>query len=266
MNQLNKIYQGDCIELMKQLDNNSVDMILSDLPYNITSAAYDKNIIDLQEYWKEARRILKPCCSAVMFASSKFAIQLINTNFDQYKYRWTWIKNAPTFFIHAKNAPMHISEDILIFSDGVINHETVSNRRMKYFPQGLKDGGRFYKGRKAGQVYNNHNDSLAHQYQAKQSNYPKDVLYFGAPFNVHKLHPSQKPVDLCEYLIKTYTQTGEIVLDTCIGSGTTAVAAINTGRNFIGFELDEKYFAVAEKRIEMAFAEREQKLFDFMEE
>ena len=130
---LNKIFNRDCIEGMKQLADNSVDMILSDLPYNITSAEYDKNIIDLQEYWTQSRRILKPCGSAVMFASSKFAIKLINSNFEQYKYRWTWIKNAPTFFVHAKNAPMRTTEDILIFSDGVINHETVTDRRMEKF-------------------------------------------------------------------------------------------------------------------------------------
>ena len=252
----NKIFNCDCIEGMKKLADNSVDMILSDLPYNITAATYDKNIIDLQAYWTEARRILKPCCSAVMFASSKFAIQLINSNLEQYKYRWTWIKNAPTFFVHAKNAPMRITEDILVFSDGVINHETVTNRRMKYFPQGLKNGGRFCKGNKAGEVYHNHNDSLSHYYQAEFSNYPKDILYFDAPFRYHRLHPSQKPVELCEYIIKTYTSEGETVLDTCIGAGTTAVAAINTGRNFIGFEIDEKYFAIAEKRIEIAFADR----------
>ena len=263
---LNKIFNRDCIEGMKQLADNSVDMILSDLPYNITSAEYDKNIIDLQEYWTQSRRILKPCGSAVMFASSKFAIKLINSNFEQYKYRWTWIKNAPTFFVHAKNAPMRTTEDILIFSDGVINHETVTDRRMKYFPQGLKNGGKFYKGNKGGKIYQSRNDSLAHPYQAEKSNYPVDVLYFDIPFNCQKLHPSQKPVELCEYLIKTYTKAGEVVLDTCIGSGTTAVAAINCNRNFIGYEIDEKYFAIAEKRIEMAFSDKEQRLFDYVEE
>lgn len=265
MNQQNKIYNCDCLEGMKQLDDKSVDMILTDLPYNITNCAYDKNVIDLQAFWTEAKRILKPCCSAVMFASSKFAIKLINSNYDQYKYRWTWIKNHPTYFVHAKNAPMHTTEDILVFSDGVINHATVSNRRMKYFPQGLTKGGRFYKGNKAGQVFHNRNNSLSHTYQAEFSNYPKDILYFEVPFNNQKMHPSQKPVDLCEYLIKTYTSAGETVLDTCIGSGTTAVAAINTDRNFVGFEIDEKYFAIAEKRIEMAIADKEQRLFELEE-
>ena len=266
MNQLNKIFNCDCIEGMKKLADNSVDMILSDLPYNFTSAEFDKNVIDLEKFWAEARRILKSCCSAVMFASSKFSYKLQASNFENYRYKWIWVKNAPTFFVHAKNAPLRLFEEILIFSDGVINHDTVTQKRMKYFPQGLTDGGRFYKKNKGGQLYSNHNGSLAHTYQAEFSNYPKDVLYFDAPYNCHKLHPSQKPVDLLEFLIKTYTRQGETVLDACIGSGSTAVAAINTNRNFIGFEIDEKYFAIAEKRIELAFADKEQRLFDFTEE
>ena len=243
---LNKIFNCDCIEGMKKLADNSVDMILSDLPYNSTSAEFDKNVIDLEKFWTEARRILKPCCSAVMFASSKFSYKLQASNFENYRYKWIWVKNAPTFFVHAKN--------------------TVTQKRMKYFPQGLKNSGRFYKGNKAGKIYNNHNGSLTHTYQAEFSNYPKDVLYFDVPFNCHRLHPSQKPVGLLEFLIKTYTRQGETVLDACIGSGSTAVAAMNTNRNFIGFEIDEKYFAIAEKRIEIAFADKERRLLDFTEE
>ena len=259
---INKIFNCDCIEGMKKLADNSVDMILSDLPYNIISSDYDKNKIDLQKFWTEARRILKSRCCAVMFASSKFSIRLINSNFEQFRYKWIWAKNAPTYFVHAKNAPMHKFEEILVFSSGVVGHKNTCRNRMKYFPQGLQEGGRFYKGKKAGDVYFNHNDSLSHAYKAKLKNYPADVLFFDTPFNGDRLHPSQKPVDLLEYLIKTYTNEGEVVLDTCIGSGSTAVAAINTNRKFIGFEIDKKYFAVAEKRIETAFIDKMTNLFE----
>lgn len=246
---MNQIFNCDCVEGMKKLPDNSVDMILSDLPYNMTNCDYDKNKIDLKEYWTQARRILKPKCSAVMFASSKFSVKLINSNLENYRYKWAWLKNAPTFFVHAKNAPMRIFEEILIFSDGKIGHSSTCKNRMKYFPQGLRQGGRFYKGDKSGAIYSNSNGSLAHTYQAEFSNYPADVLYFDAVFNGGRLHPSQKPIDLCEYLIKTYTVEGETVLDTCMGAGTTAIAALNTGRNFIGFELDEKYFKISQQRI-----------------
>lgn len=251
---------------MKNLADNSIDMILSDLPYNMTDCDYDKNVIDLQKFWQQANRILKPKCCTVLFASSKFAIKLINSNFEQYRYKWVWVKNQPTFFVHAKNAPMHTHEEILIFSSGVVGHSSTCQNRMRYFPQGIKnlDKPRFkHKKQKADSTLNN---GVFNPHYVSQYNYPKDILYYDVPFNVGKLHPSQKPTDLLEYLIKTYTVEGETVLDATIGSGSTAVAAINTNRNFIGFEIDEKYFATAQNRIEKAFAEKEQRLFDFMEE
>ncbi len=131
--------QGDCLELMKEIPDGSVDMILTDLPYNTTACAWDKSTIDLAALWVQFKRILKPYCSAVFFASGKFTHKFIASNWDWYKYKWIWVKNAPTMFVHAKNAPMRRFEEILVFSDGVINHKTVSTRRMKYNPQGLVD-------------------------------------------------------------------------------------------------------------------------------
>ena len=132
-----KLYNEDCLEGMKRLAAGTVDMILTDLPYNVTDCAWDKSAIDLDEMWQEFKRVLKPYCATVLFASGKFTHKLIASNFEQYKYKWIWVKNAPTFFVHAKNAPMRKFEEILVFSDGVINHASCTNRRMKYNPQGV---------------------------------------------------------------------------------------------------------------------------------
>ena len=134
-----QIQQGDCLELMKKIPDGSVDMILTDLPYNLTDCAWDKGVIDLPTLWTQFKRILKPCCSAVLFASGKFTHKLIASNWDWYKYKWIWVKNAPTDFCNAKNRPMRRYEEIVIFSDGVPAHIGKSSKRMKYYPQGLSD-------------------------------------------------------------------------------------------------------------------------------
>ena len=310
-----QLYNEDCLEGMKHLPDNSIDCILTDLPYNITDCAWDKSIIDLPAMWAQFNRILKPCCSTVLFTSGKFTHKLVASNFDQYKYKWIWAKNAPTGFVHAKNMPMHKFEEILIFSDGSINHPSCTTRRMKYNPQGLvpceiekppegKDkpsqlraGGRGSKwvhnidkvsdvsiqgGKLKGnsdRAYHCHGDweqrnakskfgsvvserpSHIDYYIQEQTGYPTDILFFNVVPATKKLHPTQKPVDLLEYLIKTYTNEGETVLDATMGSGSTGVAAVNTGRNFIGLELDTKFYDIACKRIAEAQAKREQSLF-----
>lgn len=131
-----QIYNEDCLEGMKRIPDGSVDMVLTDLPYEITALPYDKQI-DLAEMWTQFKRILKPYTAVVLFASGKFTHQLIASNFEQFKYKWIWRKNAPTLFVHAKNRPMSCYEEICVFSDGVINHASLSKKRMKYNPQGL---------------------------------------------------------------------------------------------------------------------------------
>ena len=293
------IFNEDCISGMKKLDDNSIDFICADLPYNLTDCAWDKSIIDLSAMWTEIKRILKPYCSVALFASSKFTFTLYNSNPEWYKYKWIWIKNTPTMFVHAKNAPMRKYEEILIFSDGAINHKSCSNRRMKYNPQGVVDtqlrgGGKYFhsthkvsdvslqggkpKGN-AERCYHCHGDwersgrlkafgnvlgkrpSQVDYYIQEQTGYPTDILYFNTPHNVGKLHPSQKPVALLEYLIRTYTNEGETVLDATMGSGSAGVAAVNTSRNFIGYEIDKNFFGIAQKRIEEAQAKKAQELF-----
>ena len=277
-----KIFNEDCLEGMKRLEDNSVDCILCDLPYNLTDCAWDKSAIDLDAMWIQFKRILKPYNSAVLFASGKFTHKLIASNFDWFKYKWFWIKNTPTMFVQAKNAPMRKVEEIVVFSDGVINHKTVSTKRMKYNPQGLIDcktlksteyreqpsqlraGGRGERwlvktGANATktQIHNPHPENY---YIQEQTGYPSDVLTFNALANGQRYHPTQKPVDLLEYLIKTYTNEGETVLDATMGSGSTGVAAINTGRNFIGFELEKNFYDIAQKRIDEAIAKKAQSL------
>ena len=276
------IYNEDCLEGMKRLEDNSVDMCLTDLPFNLTDCAWDKAAINLSEFWAQIKRILKPKCSAVLFASGKFAYKLIASNYDWYKYKWIWGKNSPTMFVHAKNAPMRKFEEILVFSDGAINHASCTTRRMKYNPQGVMPcefahsinkhsevslrGGKL-KGnwerrgkRKLGSTVGER-PSHVDCYIQEQTGYPMDVIEFDTVPNQQRDHPTQKPVDLLEYLIKTYTNEGEMVLDATMGSGSTGVAAINTGRNFIGFELEKTFFEIAQKRIDAALAEKRQELF-----
>lgn len=381
-----ELYNEDCIGGMKRLADNSVDMILTDLPYNLTACKWDESAIDLEAMWEQFRRILKPCCSVVLFASGRFTYKLISSNLDQYKYKWIWVKNAPTFFVHAKNAPMRKFEEILVFSDGSINHPTCTDHRMKYNPQGLVDcvslksnsqkdvhsevtafGGKFKSNigkdtatqvrggklkrndsflangelktsqlrkpivakntnraesiigerpsralgttylqeqtgyptdvlefddlpdskfihnldknsevsRQGGSFKGNWRDgalaklggtvgkrpSHVDYYIQEQTGYPTDVLEYKVPHTAAKLHPSQKPVDLLEFLIRTYTDEGETVLDATMGSGSTGVAAVNAKRDFIGFEISEKFFDIAKARIEEAMNPREQSLF-----
>lgn len=278
-----EIYNEDCLEGMKRIPDGSVDMILDDLPYNVTDCAWDKSVIDLAAMWQEFKRILKPYCCVALFASGKFTHKLIASNLDWYKYKWIWIKNAPTMFVQAKNAPMRKFEEILIFSDGVMNHASCSNRRMKYNPQGLapcafirepdekqskpsqlRAGGRGKQWSKTDknatktQIHNPHPENI---YVQEQTGYPADVLYYDVEPSNKKLHPTQKPVPLLEYLIRTYTNEGETVLDATCGSGSTGVACINTGRRFIGFETDAGFYEIAEKRLTAAESERAQNLF-----
>ena len=255
---INKIFNGDCLEMMKDLPDNSVDFIISDLPFGITDQKFDKKKFNFVAMWEQFKRILKNYSAVALFASAKFSYELFNSNPEWYKYKWIWIKNYATCFQHAKNAPMHKFEEILIFSDGVVNHESCTNKRMKYFPQGVTDLEKpKIKTRKQNSegVYNH---GIFKPHCVTQTNFPNDVLFFD---KCGKNHPNEKPVDLLEYLIRTYTNEGEVVLDATIGSGSTAVAAINTNRKFVGFETDEKYFEIAQKRINEALQKKSEGLF-----
>lgn len=239
---------GDCLELMKDIPDKSIDMILCDLPYGTTASVWDK-VIDSKKMWEHYERIIKDNGAIVLFASGLFTNKLINSNDKIYRYKWIWFKTKRGNFVNAKNRPMTSYEEICIFSKGVTANG--NNNKMKYYPQGLtpickvnKDGGSRF-GTMAGKRPS-HKEITIQEW----TNYPFDVLQFesvGKP-----IHPTQKPVALLEYLIKTYTNENELVLDNCMGSGTTGVACKNLDRNFIGIELDEKYFEIAKNRIESA--------------
>lgn len=245
-----QLMQGDCLELMKQIPDGSIDMILCDLPYGTTDCKWD-SVIPIDVLWNEYRRIIKSNGVIALFGSEPFSSKLRTNALDLYKYDWVWVKNSSAGFPHAKNMPLKKHENICVFSTGSMGHANLLHeKRMTYNPQGII---RIDKQQKNGKMrYRNvvgqrpsHKDLFVQEY----TNYPNSVLYYNKDGNIH---PTQKPVALLEYLIKTYTNEGETVLDNCMGSGSTGVACVNTRRDFIGIELDKGYFEIAKKRIEDA--------------
>lgn len=242
---------------MQYIPDNSVDMILCDLPYGTTASRWDKNI-NATILWNEYKRILKNTGSAVLFASGQFIPRVMLSNLDWYKYSWIWVKKNSTNFVHAKNRPMTLHEQILVFSPAPMGHKSqLGEKRMTYNPQGLIPCKQIQKQGKArfGTIAGNRPSHLKEDesFIREYTNYPCDVLtdFADLPPN-KKMHTNEKPVALLEYLIKTYTNEGDTVLDNCMGSGSTGVACKNTNRNFIGIELDNNYFNIAKERIETA--------------
>ena len=241
MIELNKIYNEDCLEGMKRIPDKSVDMILCDLPYGTTACKWD-TIIPFEPLWEQYKRVIKDGGAIVLTASQPFTSVLISSNIKGYKYNWVWEKSKASNFIQVKNQPLKNFEDICVF--------TRDGKKANYYPQMTE--GESYKpraGKKKTEVYN---EIPNHTFRngSKGLRYPKALQYFKTSESEGKVyHPTQKPVALFEYLIRTYTNECETVLDNCIGSGTTAIACINTNRNYIGFELDENYFNLANERI-----------------
>jgi len=248
MLEINKIHQGDCLELMKDIPDKSVDMILCDLPYGTTACKWD-TIIPFDKLWEQYERIIKDKGAIVLTASQPFTSALIISNIKMFKYNWHWDKIKPSSFMNAKNAPMKKIEDVCVFSFGTIANG--SGKLMKYNPQGLKICGKIRPPKNDSvpkQSTIGKRPSRANSYKQEFTNYPTDYIKF--TFETKPKHPTQKPVALFEYLIKTYSDKRNLILDNCAGSGTTAIASINTGRNWICIELDKKYFEIAKKRIE----------------
>ena len=235
------------MELMQHIPDKSVDMILCDLPYGTTACEWDK-VLPLDELWKQYKRILKEEGVVVLTASQPFTTDLINSNREWFKYCWIWKKTKPTGFSHSKNMPLKDYEDIVVFSPASIGHINLIKNRMKYNPQGVYNLKRNIKRNKKGFEGTMERESQVNEYVGELSGFPKMIIEFNNVLN-GTVHPTQKPLDLFEYLIKTYTNEGELVLDNCIGSGTTAIACINTNRNFIGIEKEEEYVKIANDRI-----------------
>jgi site-specific DNA-methyltransferase (adenine-specific) len=254
--EINKIYNMNCLEGMKYIEDKSIDMILCDLPYGTTACKWDV-IIPFEPLWEQYERIIKDNGAIVLTATQPFTTKLITSNLDLFKYCWVWEKDRSkaTNFTHAKNSPLKVHEDICVFSKGLIAHKN-NPKRMTYNPQGLIPYGKIVKGNNKGGSNNEHKmDRPSHksQYIREFTNYPVSIIKFNTDFT--QIHPTQKPVALFEYLINTYTYEQNTILDNCMGSGTTAIACINTNRNYIGFEWcpdepHDKYFILANKRIE----------------
>ena len=227
--------QGDCLEVMKNIPNKSIDMILCDLPYGTTVCKWD-NVIPFEPLWEQYNRVIKDNGAIVLFGSEPFSSRLRMSNIKNYKYDWVWNKKQCGTPLNAKRQPLKIHENIIVFNT------------KKYFPI-MRKGKMRKKGgvKKQPQVTNKVNLEY-HTYNDLY--YPTTIIEFSNANKKNKLHPTQKPVELLEYLIKTYTNENETVLDNCMGSGSTGVACINANRNFIGIELDEKYFEIAKSRIE----------------
>lgn len=233
---------GDCLELMKELPNESIDMILCDLPYKETGNKWDKGI-DLNKLFKEYRRIIKEDGCIALNGTFKFGVQLYNIAPDLYKYEWIWEKDNGTNAPNVNLQPFRIHEFIFIFGKGrVTNGKRTS---MKYFPQ--KTEGKPYK-QKSGRISENWKGGLKNIITDNSSGlrHPKTIQKFNRD---RGFHPTQKPVEMLKYFIKTYTNEGDLVLDNCMGSGSTGVACKQLNRSFIGYELDKEYFKIAIKRI-----------------
>lgn len=245
----NTVLKGDCLELMKDIPDKSIDMILCDLPYGTTACKWD-TIIPFKPLWEQYERIIKDNGAIVLTASQPFTTKLISSNFDMFKYCWYWVKSKPNGFQHAKNKPMTKVEEVCVFSKAPMGHVSqLGNKRMKYFPQGIKPAGKkVIKEGKHGRILGARPNQVGREYES-YTGFPHNVLEYPNVTGKKALHPTQKPVELFEYLIRTYTNEGDIVLDNCAGSGTTAIACINTNRNYILIEKEEQYYELIKKRI-----------------
>ena len=234
---------GDCLTEMQNIPDGSVDMILCDPPYGTTACKWD-SVIPFEPMWEQLNRIIKPNGAICLFGSEPFSSALRMSNINNFKYDWIWDKRIPSGMSYARFQPMRQTENISVFCNG----KTVYNPQMVKRDKPIKGGGM-----SKGETTNNqHLIALHKTYDYKN---PTNLIVFDK-IRKGSLHPTQKPVDLLEYLIRTYTNEGETVLDCTMGSGSTGVACVNTGRNFIGIELDEGYFNIAKKRIEEAYDKR----------
>ena len=234
---------GDCLERMKEIDSGSVDMVLADPPYGMTACKWD-SIVPLEPMWEQLKRVVKKNGVVVMTASQPFTTKLISSNMNGFKHCWVWDKVAPTGYFNAKKKPLSRHEDICIFSESTLGNFTYNpqmriGRLRNKSPKRSSDG---VQGRCYGTIKHS-GDNINDKY------YPTDIYTLSTANKTGKIHPTQKPVALMEYLIRTYTNEGETALDFTMGSGTTGVACVKTKRDFIGIELDDNYFNVAKGRI-----------------
>lgn len=241
------IHNGDCLDIMSNIEDESVDMILCDLPYGTSACSWD-TVIPFDKLWSQYRRIIKPSGAIVLFGSEPFSSYLRISAIDLYKYDWKWEKPSGANFLNFKYQPAKVHEDIMVFGKMAVSFSKKGN--MTYNPQ-MEDG-KPYKQISGNQKLETNNSTVRSKISRVETvnngnRYPRSIQKFNK--DADKLHPTQKSIKLLEYLIKTYTNVGDTVLDNCMGSGSTCIAAINTGRHYIGIEKDKKYFDIAKDRI-----------------
>lgn len=246
-----KIYNEDCLEGLKKIPDGSVDMILDDLPYGSTDCSFDVRL-PFEPMWEQFLRVCKLNAAIVLFSQLPFESDLIQSQRKLFRYKWVWEKSLGVGFLNSKRMPLRCHEDILVFY----------RHLPTYNPQ-------FTEGKKRSAIHrrsftkNYRNQVSTHYENDGEHYYPRDVLYYNSTVG-HldiRIHPQQKPVELLEYLIRTYTNEGELVLDATMGSGSTGVACVNTNRRFVGFELDKDFYEKAKERIDKKNTENQQKLF-----
>lgn len=251
-----QLLRGNCLELMKELPQKSVDMVLCDLPYGTTANKWDV-IIPFDKLWECYDRVCKDNAVIALFGSQPFSSLLVASNLEMFRHEWIWIKNRGSNFANTVREPMKEHEHILIFSKGKWTY----NKQMQERAPGGKNRIKY--------DFNTYTKSENYREFKKPQNVPKELRVPSSyqKFNIEiGLHPTQKPVPLLEYLIKTYTNEGDLVLDNCMGSGSTGVACVNLNRNFIGMELKEEYFEIAKERIRKAQTEPKQITFEIKEQ
>lgn len=232
-----QLFKGDCLEILPTIPNKSIDMILCDLPYGTTKNKWD-SCIDLTKLWEQYRNLIKENGCIALFGQAPFDKVLAVSNLENFKYEWVWEKNHATGHLNSKKMPLKKHENILIFY----------KKMPTYNPQ-FKNGEPYIR-KRSGHHSTNYGSQRDTTTISDGKRYPTDILQFSK--DKERIHPTQKPVKLLEYLIKTYTNEGNTVLDNCMGSGSTGIACVNTNRNFIGIEKNEKYFNMAKQRIEDA--------------
>lgn len=240
MLEINKIYLGDCLEVMKEIDTGSIDLIVCDPPYQITKCSWD-TIIPFEPLWVQYKRILKENGAVILFAQQPFTSKLVMSNLSWFKYSLVYQKSTAANFFQAKIQPLRNHEDILMFY----------KKTPTYNPQGINKCNK--EVRSCNRINDEHGytrEKKLEKYIMTTTNYPKSILKFNNKNQKDKIHPTEKPVLLYEYLIKTWSNENELILDNCSGSGVNAIACMNTNRNFIGIEMNEKYYDASLERIE----------------
>ena len=255
-----KLRCGDCLELMKEIPDKSIDCIICDLPYGTTACRWD-SVLPLDDLWDEYKRVIKDKGAIVLFASEPFATVLRNSCLDLYRYDWIWEKNHPSNFQLMNFQPAKIHELICVFSKGKSCY-TSNHNSMMYYPQKVKRENPVFNGGGLNSCKLLHNNNMKKQFNVYTDKHPISILHFDTVAPSKRLHPTQKPLELLEYMVKTYSNEGDLVLDNCMGSGTTGVACKKLNRNFIGIEKDEEYFKKAKERIESETIQMS--IFDFI--